>query len=105
MFGNVWLLRKIFSSKCSNLFGINVICNVFLLFYNYNCDLFHLEYYLCVPVIFISLAKDVSILLVFSMNQLLVSYAIVCLPSVLLISAYIIILFILIGFCLLELNA
>lgn len=40
----------------------------------------------------IRLAKDFSILLVFSLNQLLVSYAVVCLPSVLLISAYIIIL-------------
>lgn len=30
------------SSKFSYLFGINVICNIFLLFYNYNCDHFHL---------------------------------------------------------------
>ena len=42
VFGNVCLLRKISSSKFSHLFGINVICNIFLLFYNYNCDHFHL---------------------------------------------------------------
>ena len=60
---------------------------------------------ICVCMSFlIRLAKDFSILLVFSLNQLLVSYAVVCLPSVLLISAYIIIL-ILICFQLLESNA